>query len=300
MLSCNGNRKCSFASHYFSVTDHTMSTQTFEEQGKAPIFSFADGEMGAISNAIIRSLEFCTGQPKIKKIYLDYVDDNRPHEMFWQDAVSRLDLKVNLKFEEGAKIPESGRLLVIANHPFGVIDGLILCAELSKVRHDYQIITHQVLRQAPAVMHQILPIDFEESEAALRTNMQTRKAAVKQIQDGGAVVLFPAGAISLAPNVIGKAQDAEWKNFVAKLASIENTTILPVFFEGQNSFSYMLARKLSQTLGYSLMFREICRRIGSRVDVTVRKPINTEDLKDFDTRNDITAHLRDLTYGKNR
>ena len=275
-----------------------MTGQIVEEQAKTPIFSFADGEMGAISNAVIRGLEYCTGQPKIKKIYLDYVDDNRPDELFWQDAVSRLDLKVNLKFEKGAEIPKTGRLLIVANHPFGVIDGLILCSELSKVRQDYKIITHQVLRQAPAVMHQILPIDFDTTEAALRTNMMTRKDAVKQVEDGGAVVLFPAGAISLAPNVIGKAEDAEWKTFAAKLASIENTTILPVFFEGQNSISYMLARKMSQTLGYSLMFREICRRIGSRVDVTIRKPVTTDALKDFGSRNDITAYLRALTYGQ--
>ena len=274
-----------------------MREHIVEDQGKTPIFSFADGEMGAISNAVIRGLEFCTGQPKIKKIYLDYVDANRPDELFWQDAVSRLDLKVNLKFEEGAEIPKTGRLLVIANHPFGVIDGLILCSELSKVRDDYKIITHQVLRQAPAVMNQILPIDFDTTEAALKTNMLTRKAAAKQVEDGGALVLFPAGAISLAPKVIGKAEDAEWKNFAAKVASIEDTTILPVFFEGQNSFSYMLARKLSQTLGYSLMFREICRRIGTKVDVTIRKPITADQLKDFDTRNDITAYLRALTYG---
>ncbi len=275
-----------------------MSGQIAEQQSKTPIFSFADGEMGAISNAIIRGLEWCTGQPKIKKIYLDYVDDNRPNELFWQDAVERLDLKVNLTFEDGAEIPKTGRLLVIANHPFGVIDGLILCAELSKLRHDYQIITHQVLRQAPAVMHQILPIDFEPTEAALKTNMLTRKAAVNQLEDDGAVVLFPAGAISLAPKVVGKAEDAEWKNFVAKLASVEDTTILPIFFEGQNSISYMIARKLSQTLGYSLMFHEICRRIGSSVNVTVRKPVTTNDLKHFSSRNDITSYLRNLTYGK--
>ena len=271
---------------------------SIEETVKTPIFSFADGEMGALSNAVIRGLEMFTGQPKIKKLYLDYVDDNRPDELFWQDAVNRLDLKVNLKFEDGAEIPKTGRLLVIANHPYGVIDGLILCSELSKIRQDYKIITHQVLRQAPAVMHQILPIDFDTTEQALRTNMQTRKAAVQQVENGGALVLFPAGAISLAPNVVGKAEDAEWKNFVAKFAGIEDTTILPIFFEGQNSFSYMLARKMSQTLGYSLMFREICRRIGSRVDVTVRKPVTTKDLQKFETRADVTNYLRALTLGK--
>ncbi|MCE2517942.1 MAG: lysophospholipid acyltransferase family protein [Alphaproteobacteria bacterium] len=274
-----------------------MTMTTVTEKDNTPIFSFADGEMGPISNAFIRGLERFTGQPKIKNIYLDYVNDDRPNHLFWQDAVERLKLDVNLDYEDGAYIPETGRLLIVANHPFGVIDGLILCSELSKVRQDFKIITHQVLRQAPAVMHQILPINFEESEAALRTNMQTRKDATKQVEDGGALVLFPAGAISLADKVIGPARDSEWKTFGAKLASIENTTILPVFFDGQNSLSYMFARKISQTLGYSLMFREICRRIGSRVDVKIRKPISSADLKQFDNRNAIINHLRDITYG---
>lgn len=263
-----------------------------------PIFSFADSELGPISNALIRGLERYTGQPLIKQLYLDYIEDDRPNALFWQDAVKRLNLTVDLKMDPGAFIPKTGRLLVVANHPFGVIDGLILCSELSKVRSDYKIITHQVLRQAPAVMHQILPIDFEETEAALKTNMQTRKQAMQQIKDGGALVLFPAGSISLAPNLIGTAEDLEWKTFSARLASIEDTTILPVFFNGQNSLSYMIARNISMTLGYSLMFREICQKIGTTIDVTIRKPITSDELKHFDNRNDIAKHLRDLTYGK--
>ena len=271
---------------------------TAQKQERIPIFSFADGEMGPISNALIRGMERFTGQPKIKKIYLDYVNDERPNHLFWQDAVDRLALRVNMHFDTGAYIPKTGRLLVIANHPFGVIDGLILCSEISKIRQDYKIITHQVLRQAPAVQHQILPIDFDVTEEALRTNMQTRKDAVRQIKDDGAVILFPSGAISRAPKVIGQATESEWKTFAAKLALIEDTTILPVFFNGQNSISYMAARKMSQTLGYSLMFREIVRRIGTRVDVTIRKPISTADLAHFENRNEITAYLRALTYGK--
>ena len=267
------------------------------EKDDIPIFSFADGELGPISNAFIRGLEKVTGQPRIKRLYVDYVNDDRPDSLFWQDAVDRLSLSVNVMMDKGAYIPETGRLLVIANHPFGVIDGLILCSEISKIRQDYKIMTHQVLRQAPAVMHQILPVDFENTEAALRINMQTRKDAVQQIRNDGAVILFPSGGISLAPKVIGMAEDYEWKTFAAKLALMENTTILPVFFSGQNSLMYMAARKLSQTLGYSLMFREIVRRIGSTVDVTIRKPIQSSDLSHFETRNEVTSYLRSLTYG---
>jgi len=268
-----------------------------QKKNSVPIFSFANGELGPISNVLIRGIEKFTGQPRIKKIYVDYVSAGRPDHLFWQDAVERLNLKPNIKFDPGAYIPETGRLVIVANHPFGVIDGLVICSEISKRRNDFKIITHQVLRQAPAVMHQILPIDFDTTEEALQTNMQTRRDAIRQVQDGGALILFPAGGISLAPKVIGPAQDVEWKTFAAKLALIEDTTILPVYFTGQNSISYQAARKVSQTLGYSLMFREIVRRIGSHVDVTIRKPVTSGELSSFSDRNEITAYLRDLTYG---
>jgi len=275
-----------------------MTMTTAPKETSSPIFSFANGELGPLSSALIRGIEKVTGQPLIKKIYLDYVNDGRPDHLFWQDAVDRLQLKVNLHHDLGAHIPKTGRLLVIANHPFGVIDGLILCSEISKVRQDYKIITHQVLRQAPAVMHQILPIDFDTTEDALKTNMETRRGAIQQINEGGVVILFPSGAISLPKKIIGPAADAEWKTFAAKLALIEDTTVLPVFFNGQNSLSYILARRMSQTLGYSLMFREICRRIGTTVDVQIRKPITPDLLKAFTNRNDVTAYLRACTYGE--
>lgn len=275
-----------------------MTSPVVSQESSTPIFSFANGELGPVSSALIRGVEKITGQPKIKQLYLDYVNDDRPNNLFWQDAVDRLKLNVRVHYDLDAFIPKTGRLLVIANHPFGVIDGLILCSEISKVRQDYKIITHQVLRQAPAVMHQILPIDFDTTEEALRTNMNTRKGAIDQINDGGALILFPSGAISLPKKIIGPAADAEWKTFAAKLAQIEDTTVLPMFFNGQNSLSYVLARRVSQTLGYSLMFHEIRRRIGTTVDVQIRKPITPDQLKDFSNRNDITAFMRAMTYGQ--
>ena len=112
----------------------------------------------------------------IKRLYLDYVDENRfPHEYFWRDALDRLKINLDLQKDSSNEIPSTGRLLVIANHPFGVIDGVALCAMVSEVRSDYKIITHRVLRQAPAVVDNILPIDFDEDEKALANNLQVRK-----------------------------------------------------------------------------------------------------------------------------
>ena len=159
-----------------------------------PIFSFANGELGMVSNHFIRSIEKITGQPRIRKIYFDYVNDELPPQNFWSDALRRLDISIDLtrSYVDGiaASIPATGQVLVIANHPYGVIDGLVLCALMAEVRQDYKIITHRILRQAPAVMDKILPVDFDETEAALANNLKTRADAAKYLKNGGAVIVF--------------------------------------------------------------------------------------------------------------
>ena len=248
-----------------SLSAHDISADVAEQH---PIFSFANGEMGAFSSGFIRALERVTGQPKIKKLYVDYVDDNRPNELFWTDALHRLNISPDLSMDGDFSIPKTGRVLIIANHPYGVVDGLVLCSLVSQVRQDYRIITHQVLRQAPAVMDKILPIDFAETDTALATNLETRKHATNHLKDEGVVIIFPAGGISLAPNFVGKAYDSEWKTFAARLSTMEQTTILPFYFHGRNSIVYQVARRLSMTLGYSLMFREICHQMDKAIKLT--------------------------------
>ena len=263
-----------------------------------PIFSFANSEMGPLASGFIRTLEKVTGQPKIKKLYVDYIDDNRPNEFFWTDALQRLNICPNLSIDGNFSIPKTGRVLIIANHPYGVVDGLVLCSLVSKVRQDYRIITHQVLRQAPAVMDKILPIDFAETDHALATNLETRKQATNHLKDDGVVIIFPAGGISLAPNFVGKAFDTEWKSFAARLATMKDTTTLPFYFHGRNSIVYQVARRVSMTLGYSLMFREICKQMDKNIQVTLRQPILSSELNAFANRNDVTDFLRKRTYGE--
>ena len=278
-----------------SFSAHRIPADLSEQH---PIFSFANGEMGAFANGFIRTLEKVTGQPKIKKLYIDYVDDNRPHELFWTDALQRLNISPDLSMDGDFSIPKAGRVLIIANHPYGVVDGLVLCSLVSQVRQDYRIITHQVLRQAPAVMDKILPIDFAETDAALATNLETRKHATNHLKDEGVVIIFPAGGISLAPNFVGKAFDSEWKTFAARLSTMEQTTTLPFYFHGRNSIVYQVARRLSITLGYSLMFREICHQMDKAIKLTLRKPIMASELARFSNLSDVTDVLRKRTYGE--
>ena len=155
-------------------------------------FTFATAEVNRIGQLFIMITEFMTGKLKLKKLYDEYLSENRPPELFWDDAVDKLNLTLITNFQAGSYIPKKGRLIVIANHAFGVADGVSICSAISKVRQDYKMVTHKVLRQAEAVKDKILPIDFNENREALLTNINTRKEAEKVLHNEGVLVLFPS------------------------------------------------------------------------------------------------------------
>ena len=121
-------------------------------------FTFASSEVNKFSQNFIKISELLTGKIKLKKLYDQYLSENNPPENFWHDAISKLQLKINTSFHSNKNIPKSGRLIVIANHAFGVADGVTICSLISNVRQDYKIITHKVLRQADAVKDKIIPM----------------------------------------------------------------------------------------------------------------------------------------------
>ena len=166
------------------------------------VFTFASSEVSLISRAIIRLTEFTTGQLKLKKIYDQYIEDNRPPELFWHDAIKRLNLIIRIKSGTLFNIPKNGRLLIVANHPFGIVDGLTICSLITKIRNDLKIMTHKVLAQAPAIKHQILPIDFSNTKNALINNINTRQLAQNHLENEGVVMIFPNGGITTSEKIL--------------------------------------------------------------------------------------------------
>ena len=128
---------------------------------------------------------------------------SRPGETFWQAAVRSLALDVRHDADAPAAIPKTGPVVVVANHPYGVLDGIVISWLVSKVRADFLVLTNAVLMRAPEVRNFILPIDFSETEEARKTNLGSRAAARAQLGKGGVLVVFPAGAISTAPDKLG-------------------------------------------------------------------------------------------------
>jgi putative hemolysin len=259
-------------------------------------FSYATDEDPKLRRMLIRAIEKMSGQPYLKSLYNEHRTRPRHGESFWDAAIRMLELKIRWNPEGLQALPKSGPLAVVANHPFGVLDGLIVSYVVSQLRNDFLVLTNSVLYQAEEIRGHLLPVDFAETKEALDTNLKSRAAAKAHLMKGGCLVIFPAGGASTAPKPWSRrAVDAEWKTLTARLISAAKAPVAPVYFAGQNSRLFQVASHISMTLRLSLFFKEVYDKIGSEIHLRVGQLIPYEDLAKLD-RKAFMEHLRKATY----
>ena len=259
-------------------------------------FSYAAPDDPRLKRLVIRVIETMTGQPYLKSLYDAHRLNPVPGESFWAAALRSLELKIVANTEALACWPKTGPLVVVANHPFGVLDGLIISHITSQVRDDFLVLTNSVLYRAEEIRPHLLPIDFAETKEALGTNLKSRAAAKAHLLRGGVLVIFPAGGASTAPKPWSRrAVDPEWKNFTARLITGAKAPVVPVYFAGQNSRLFQIASHISMTLRLSLFFKEVYDKIGSELHVQIGEVMPYSELESLD-RTKLMEHLRAATY----
>ena len=263
------------------------------------LFSYAEPSDPPVKRKLIRLVERATGQPYLKRLYLDNQRHPRARESFWQAAVRSLALDVKYSQAALARIPRTGPLVVVANHPYGVLDGLVISWLVEKARSDFVVLTNAVLLRAPEVRDFVLAIDFAGTPEATATNLASRAAARAMLERGGCVVVFPAGGVSTAPDRFGlrPAVDAPWQPFVSQLIQRSRATVVPIWFGGQNSRLFQIASHISQTLRLSLIFHEVRTRIGTSLPVAIGAPISYAEIAHLKDRQAMADALMASTYG---
>ncbi len=252
--------------------------------------SYASDDDPTPRRLVVRTIERLTGSERIQQVY-DDLPDLPAHEL-WAAALDLLAIRVRTVGVDLGALPREGPMVLLANHPFGIVDGLALCSIAARVRPDFRALAHSILCQDDRVSDNLLPVDFSETREAMQTNIETRRQALTTLAGGGAIVMFPAGAVSTAPSGLGRAEDGEWKTFVAKLVRSSRATVVPVFFEGQNARLFHLASQLSMTLRLALLMREVSRRRDSEIIVRIGEPLSYESLSSIEGREALTRHLR--------
>lgn len=262
-----------------------------------PQLSYAEGFANPFKRGLVRLIESLSGQPKLQRLYEAYRTDPGD-EAFFSAAVRLLELDVKYDLERLQQIPDTGPLVVVANHPFGVLDGLLIAWLVSLRRSDFKILTNAVLDATPETKEWFLPIDFAPTREAQAVNLATRAECLKRLSEGECIIVFPAGGISTAPTPFTKAAvDDHWKPFTAKLITRSGAYVTPVYFEGQNSRIFQVASHIGLEFRSALIFREVERRIGTIVPIKIGETLSPEQLLTVGRRHDMMSFLREQTYG---
>ena len=257
--------------------------------------SYADPTDPIIKQVIIRTIEFLSGKRKLLRLYATLMDVIEDYNDFWRLSLQLLDVELKFDQRQLAKMPSKGPLVSVANHPFGVLDGLAICYLTAQIRADFKVLAHALLCRDRRLDPYLLPIEFSENREAIRTNVRARQKAVAALQRGEAVIVFPSGGVATAPTPFGTAVDLDWKTFVAKVLMQSEATVMPMFFHGQNSRLFQIVSQVGLTLRLSMIMHEVCNKMGQRLLVTIGDPLAFAELYHDGDRQALTAQLRRLT-----
>ncbi|WP_116131487.1 lysophospholipid acyltransferase family protein [Tropicimonas sp. IMCC34043] len=228
--------------------------------------------------AIVRVLENATGRISLIRRAEGYESEVAAGKDFWGVMVARYGLSLDVVGGSIDNIPTEGPLVMIANHPYGILDGLMMGHVLSAVRGDFRILANSVFRRAEDLNRVILPISFDESKEAMRENLATRKEALRYLSAGGAIGVFPGGTVSTSARPLSPPMDPGWRSFTAKMVAKSVATVVPMFFVGHNSRLFQFASHLHSTLRLALLINEFRQRVDEPVRVVIGEPIDRDKL----------------------
>ena len=246
----------------------------------------------------MRAIENASGRRRLLPLYHRWRDIIVPTSPRPMGAV--LDL-IGTRLEVQAPawpivVPPDVPLVVIANHPFGIGDGLALLSLAEQLGRPYRILINNDFMKLPELRPVALPIDFSDHPDALATNLKSRADARRLLREGVTIVVFPGGGVATAEDFGGRAEELPWKAFTARLIQQARASVLPVYFEGQNGALFHLVSRYSLMLRLSLLVSEFRHFVGSTVTAHVGEVVPFAALRSGTDRTALTAELYAMVH----
>ncbi|WP_421320113.1 lysophospholipid acyltransferase family protein [Aeromonas veronii] len=214
---------------------------------------------------------------------------------FVEQALTQLDFDYRVSEAQLEHIPASGRVILVANHPIGSLDGLALLQLLGRIRPDVKIVANQLLAQLAPLRPLLLPVDNMEG----KTDRQAILAMNEHLAHEGALVIFPAGEVSRLG--LKGVKDGPWQAGFIKLAQRTRTPLVPIHLGGRNSLWFYLASWLNKPASALLLVRQLFRQQGQTLPVTIgaRIPLGSfQDLPAKTAARLVRNHLYRIGRGK--
>lgn len=254
--------------------------------------------VGALPRALLNAV---TQLPVLRRWYDDWlaIESQASQQTDYITAARFLDFslaKLNVSLtvnnpERAEQIPDQGPCLVVANHPLGALEGMLLSQWLLTMRHDLKVLVNQVLLSLPEFRSLFIGVDV------LNPNQQRRNAsglreADRHLARGGALLMFPAGTVARLNPRTGEIDDAPWNTLAGTLAVRHLARVLPVHIQGRNPAWFYWAGVINKRLRTALLPRAMLSRRGHRITATLGNVVDAAKLDSTVSVVAITQHLR--------
>ncbi|WP_227270928.1 lysophospholipid acyltransferase family protein [Roseobacter weihaiensis] len=248
--------------------------------------------------AFIRVIEALTGKLTILRLVRKFERRGAPQgQAFWRAALDVMGIELQTPQYQLDRIPKEGPVIVVSNHPHGMVDGMIFADLIGRARSDYRILTRSLLTVIDEVAGSyMIPVPFPHDPDAQRKGVEMRARAMEHLKKGGVVALFPSGGVAASETYFGPAVEGEWNVFTAKLIRRSGATVLPIKFQGQNSRAYQIANKISPMLRQGLLLHEIVHALNKPQAPIVGHPLSQQEIEKWaDDPRGFMAWLREHT-----
>ncbi|MDK9775239.1 MULTISPECIES: lysophospholipid acyltransferase family protein [unclassified Vibrio] len=243
--------------------------------------------------------EWATGLSQLDKFYAQR-PVNADTKTFLRFTLDILGIDYRIAHGSLDSVPKQGATVIVANHPLGCVEGVILAELLLMVRDDIQILANQYLKTVPELDQLFIGVDVFEGKDAVKSNMKALRAANKHLANGGLLLVFPAGEVSqLVDAKQQRLEDKAWSRSVSSLIRKNKATTVPAFIRGQNSKRFYMAGKIHPLLRTLLLGRELLNKQAQTINLSFGQAIK---FKELNTLNDdqVVNYLRLNTYLLNR
>ncbi|HEV2987451.1 MAG TPA: lysophospholipid acyltransferase family protein [Candidatus Angelobacter sp.] len=213
-----------------------------------------------------------------------------------ENLLDELQVKINVAPEDLVRIPKTGPVVVVCNHPFGILDGAMIRALLAKVRQDVKILANYLLAAMPELAPDCIFVDPFNSKSSPETNRKGLKQAITHLRNGGLLVIFPAGEVSHWQFRYAQVVDPKWNETTARLIRITQAITVPVLCTGRNSVPFQLLGLVHPMLRTTRLPNELLNKTGKQIEVRIGSPIPAEKINQIPDDAQATRYLRTSTY----
>mgnify|MGYP006287547443 CR=1 FL=1 len=248
-----------------------------------------------VSQAALDLAELVFGLKTCNKLYRQVHHDGTMAN-FVAQALKTLDIHFHVEPQDIMRIPASGPCILVANHPYGGVEGLILFDLISRIRTDFKVMGNHLLGRLPALRSHLIAVDPFGTDRSTRVNIAPLRQALKCLEQGDLLIIFPAGEVSYRQSKASGVVDPVWSDSVARIIRRSKAPVVPIYFPGHNGALFQWAGKIHPRLRTALLPRMLLGQRHQHKRLVIGQVISSRSYSTFSGDRELTDYLRLRTY----